>query len=62
MMTLQEVAKELRVSRRTIYRWIKSGKFKALHFDGVYRVREQDFAVFLDRVDRAAREKTGGII
>ena len=52
MMTLDDVIKELKVSRRTIYRWIKSGKLPALKINGVYRIREQDYFRFLDNASK----------
>ena len=30
LLTLDEVAKELRISRRTLYLWIKQGRIKAI--------------------------------
>ena len=47
MLTLKEVAKEIKVTRRTIYRWIKDGKLKAIKTGGIWRVREEDFGEFV---------------
>ncbi len=41
--TLEEVEKVLRVSRRTIYRYIKSGKLKAIKVRGQWRVPAEEF-------------------
>jgi len=41
--TLNEVAKTLRVSLRTIYRYIKSGKLKAVKINGRWRVPPEEF-------------------
>ncbi len=41
--TLKEVEKVLRVSRRTIYRYIKSGKLKAVKVHGQWRVPAEEF-------------------
>jgi len=38
--TPDEVAKILKVTRRTIYRWIKSKVLEAIKIDGVYRIPE----------------------
>lgn len=54
MLTLNEVAIELKVSRRTIYRWIKNGNLPALKLNGIYRIDERDFYDFL----REAKSKT----
>ena len=52
MMTLNEIAKELKVSKRTVYRWIRNGKLRALKLDGIYRVRELDFDRFLEEAEK----------
>ena len=39
--TLPEVAKILRVSRKSIYRYIESGKLKAIKI-GQWRIKESD--------------------
>ena len=44
--TLQEVAKLLRVSERSMYRYIKTGKLKAIKV-GYWKITEQDFKRFL---------------
>jgi len=50
MMTLKEVAQEFKVSRRTVYRWIKAGKLKAFMLgDQIYRVDEADFEDFKNK-------------
>ncbi len=45
--TTQEVADILRVSRRTVYRLIKSGKLKAVMI-GQWRIKAEDLDKFLD--------------
>lgn len=32
LLTIEEAAKRLKVSRRTIFSWIESGKLKTIHF------------------------------
>jgi len=39
--TPDEVAKILRVTRRTIYRWIENEVLEAIKIDGVYRITEK---------------------
>jgi len=47
MLTLNDVAEDLRITRRTLYRWIEQGKFKvAVKIDGIWRVDEEDFRRF----------------
>jgi len=47
--TLGEVAKYLRVSERTLFRYIKSGKLRAHHI-GQWRISEKDLRKFLKKV------------
>ena len=52
--TLPEVAERLKVSRRTVYRWIKSGELRAYKFANEYRITESALKDFLEaRVYRA---------
>ena len=53
MLTVNEIAKRVKVHPMTVYRWIKSGKIKALRIDGILRIDEADYYHFL----RDAREK-----
>ncbi len=53
-LTLPEVAERLKVSRRTAYRWIKSGELRAYKFANEYRITESALKEFLEsRVYRA---------
>ena len=47
-LTLPEVAERLKVSRRTIYRWIKSGDLDAYQFGREYRITESALKDFLE--------------
>jgi len=50
--TLEEVAERLKVTRRTVNRWIEDGKLTAVKFapgQGHIRVAESDFKEFVDR-------------
>ncbi|MFH1236658.1 MAG: helix-turn-helix domain-containing protein [Parcubacteria group bacterium] len=49
LMTLPEVARFLRVSERTLFRYIKSGKLRAYRI-GQWRVSEADLKNFLTKV------------
>ena len=48
-LTLREVAEKLKVSRRTVYRWIKDGDLNAYKFANEYRITERDLKDFLER-------------
>jgi excisionase family DNA binding protein len=48
-LTLPEVAERLKVSRRTVYRWIKDGDLNAYKFANEYRITESDLKAFLER-------------
>ena len=47
--TLEEVAKYLRVSERTLFRYIKSGKLRAYRI-GQWRIGSKDLKKFLKTV------------
>jgi excisionase family DNA binding protein len=47
ILTIKEVAQMLRVSSRTIIRYIESGKLKASKI-GVWRIKESDVHLFLE--------------
>jgi excisionase family DNA binding protein len=55
-LTLPEVADQLKVSRRTVYRWIKSGELNAYQFGRDYRITESALKDFLE----AHRFRAGG--
>jgi excisionase family DNA binding protein len=47
LLTVNEVAELLRVSRMTVYRLIKTGEMPALRVGRNYRLREEDVHSFL---------------
>lgn len=47
---VEELAEKLRVSNMTIYRYIKRGKIKAYKIGKEFRIDEQEFNKFLDKV------------
>jgi excisionase family DNA binding protein len=47
LLTIEEVAKILRVSTRSVNRYIESGKLKASKI-GVWRIKESDLNSFLE--------------
>ena len=42
MKTIKEVAKEMRVSTNTVYKWVKQGKLRAVKIDKVIRIPESE--------------------
>ena len=47
ILTLAEVAAALRVSTRTVYRYVRRHELPAVRVGGVYRVRRQDLESYL---------------
>ena len=47
---VEELAKRLRVCNMTIYRYIKAGKIKAYKIGKEFRIDNQEFNNFLDKV------------
>lgn len=48
LLTLKETARILRVSERTIMRYLKSGRLRASRL-GQWRIKESDLEKFLDK-------------
>jgi excisionase family DNA binding protein len=46
--TLREVADKLRVSRRTVYRWVQAKELPAYKLGGEFRITERDLECFLE--------------
>ncbi len=49
LLTVEEVADQLRVNKRTILRWINSGLLVAIKLEKEYRVAKSDFEEFKRR-------------
>lgn len=47
LLTPQEVANELKVTRRTVYSYIKEEKLKARKIGGLWKVTQKDLRDFL---------------
>ena len=56
LLTLKETAKILRVSERTIMRYLKSGKLKASKV-GQWRIKESDLEKFLKQNSNVKKKK-----
>ena len=46
---MPEVAERLKVSRRTVYRWIKDQDLNVYKFANEYRITDRDIEDFLER-------------
>jgi len=55
--TLSEIAEKLKVSYRTVYRWVQAEELAAYKLKGEYRVAERDLNEFLEvrRTPRSQR-------
>ncbi|MBF0533190.1 MAG: helix-turn-helix domain-containing protein [Candidatus Omnitrophica bacterium] len=49
LMTIEEVADYLRVKRRTVYEWLKTGKIPALKAVGQWRFKRKKIDEWLDK-------------
>jgi len=53
LLTPQEVAERLRLTRRTIMKYIREGKIKAIRLNRrIYRISEKDLNLFLKKCKR----------
>jgi excisionase family DNA binding protein len=55
--TLSEIGERLKVSYRTVYRWVRAGELAAYKLKGEYRVADRDLSEFLEvrRTPRSER-------
>ena len=50
LLTPEQVSKKLRISVFTVYRWVKSGKLRAIKFTPrLFRIDEKDLSRFLKK-------------
>jgi excisionase family DNA binding protein len=47
--TPAEIAERLKVTPRTVYRWLESGELRAIRFTREYRISEADVEDFISR-------------
>ena len=47
MYTIKEIVEELKVSDRTVRRWIADGKLKSIKIQGVVRIKDEEYKRFL---------------
>lgn len=55
--TLQEVADELEISKRSVSQLIKEKRLKAFKVAGEYRIRRQDFEEFVEQEIKRQQEE-----
>jgi len=55
LLTIKEVAKILRVSERSVNRYIESGRLRAVKI-GQWRIKESDLNKFLEKYSNVKRE------
>lgn len=54
-LTIDEVAEKLKVSRRTVYEWVRAGKLEAVKVGSLWRISEQALQDFLVKGNRKAQ-------
>lgn len=53
-LTPSQIAKQLQITERTVYRWLDAGEIRGVKLGRVWRIKEVDFEQFLKQ-----RENTG---
>lgn len=52
LLTIEDVAVKLKVSKRTVYEWIRTGKLEAVKAGSLWRISEQALQDFLVKGNR----------
>jgi putative molybdopterin biosynthesis protein len=55
--TTEEVAHHLKVTRRAVQQWIKTGKLKALRIGREFRIEAQELEAFKERARQAVNRE-----
>lgn len=53
LLTIEEAAKKLKVSKRTVYEWIRTGKLEAVKAGTLWRIPEEAMEKFLKKPDHS---------
>lgn len=53
-MKVSEIALELRVTERVVYKWLKEGTLRGVLLGGVWRVSREEFERFIQPAEREA--------
>jgi excisionase family DNA binding protein len=56
MLTLEEVAQRLKVSVKTIRRWLQQGRLTGIKMGKLWRIRETELEAFIERQTQQRRE------
>lgn len=48
LLTVEDVAERLRVSKKTVYGWLRSGELRSIRLGGLWRISEEDLAQFIE--------------
>jgi len=57
MLTVEDVAKELRVDQKTVRRWIQRGELVAIDIGREYRIRRSALNDFISRRETDKRDR-----
>ena len=55
--TPEEVARKVKVERRTVYHWLSQGRLRGLRVGSTWRITEEDL---MDFMTRQSRRKSAG--
>ncbi len=55
LLTIEEVAKYLRVKKRTIYDWVKKGKIPAIKAVGQWRFKRETIDAWLESMKESVK-------
>ena len=58
--TIRETCSLLKISRQTVYEWMKSGKLKAVKAGRLVRIRREDLESFLKEWRPGKQERVSG--
>ena len=61
LLTPEEVADTLRVTRRTVYEWLRTGRLRGLKAGPFWRIRPEDLDRFLAGEQDAPAWRPGGV-
>jgi excisionase family DNA binding protein len=56
MLTLEEVAQRLKISIKTVRRWLQQGRLTGIKMGKLWRVRETELEAFMQRQTHPRRE------
>jgi len=56
LFTIQQVMERLQVADETIYRYIKSGKLRAVRVGGLWRIPSEALDEFLNKGEQGSRD------